>query len=197
MFYSTPCSCKCTFTFVRIDIHDYIGGLQRLNTQRYCVRNCALRGLAHRNFSSQVLTIRALYDAFEIVISRIVTFLKSYRNCLVSLYLRSSFEIVTPGLHLRSQDFCLGGGAPGREICFCKAFTQSTPSNHYAYAKLRGHDSRGHAPDKSTCHSVHYQANYRLGRIIPLNFAKSDSESQVQPVGVRPNTINCIFPITC
>ena len=99
MFYSTPCSCKCIFIFVRIDIHAYIGGLQRLNTQRHCVRNCALRGLAHRNFSSQVLTIRALYDAFEIVISRIVTFLKSYRNCLVSLDLRSSFEIVTPELH--------------------------------------------------------------------------------------------------
>ena len=97
MFYSTPCSCKCIFKFVRIDIHAHIWGLQRLNTQRYCVRNCALRGLAHRNFSSQVLKIRALYDAFEIVISRIVTFLKSYRNCLVSLDLRSSFEIVTPG----------------------------------------------------------------------------------------------------
>ena len=74
------------------------GGLQRLNTQRYCVRNCALRGLAHSNFSSQVLTIRALYDAFEIVISRIVTFVKSYRNCLVSLDLRFSFEIATPEL---------------------------------------------------------------------------------------------------
>ena len=84
------CACRS------VDIHAYIGGLQRLNTQRYCVRNCALRGLAHRNFSSQMLTIRALYDAFEIVISRIVTFLKSYRNCLVSLDLRSSFEIVTP-----------------------------------------------------------------------------------------------------
>ena len=71
-------------------------GLQRLNTQLDCVRNCALRGLAHRNFNSQVLTIRALYDPFEIVISRIVTFLKSYRNCLVSLDLRSSFEIVIP-----------------------------------------------------------------------------------------------------
>ena len=82
---------------MRIDIHAYIGGLQRSNTQRDCVTNCALRGLAHRNFSSQVLTIRALYDAFEIVVSRIVTFLKSYRNCLVSLDLRSSFEIVTPG----------------------------------------------------------------------------------------------------
>ena len=69
-----------------------------MNTQRYCVRNCALRGLDHRNFSSQVLTIRALYDAFEIVISRIVTFLKSYRKCLVSLHLRFSFEIVTPDL---------------------------------------------------------------------------------------------------
>ena len=67
-----------------------------MNTQRDCVTNCALRGLAHRSLSSQVLTIRALYDAFEIVISRIVTFLKSYRNCLVSLDLRSSFEIVTP-----------------------------------------------------------------------------------------------------
>ena len=35
-------------------------------------------------------------------------------------------------------------------------------------------------------YSVYYQTNYRLGRIIPLNFAKtkSDSESQVQPVGV-------------
>ena len=105
MFYSTPCSCKCIFIFVRIDIHAYIGGLQRLNTQRYCVRNCALRGLAHRNFSSQVLTIRALYDAFEIVISRIVTFLKSYRNCLVSLDLRSSFEIVTPERYM-SQYIC-------------------------------------------------------------------------------------------
>ena len=99
MFYSTPCSCKCIFIFVRIDIHAYIGGLQRLNTQRDCITNCALRGLAHRNFSSQVLMIRALYDAFEIVISRIVTFPKSYRNCLVSLDLRSTFEIVTPGLH--------------------------------------------------------------------------------------------------
>ncbi len=26
MFYSTPCSCKCIFIFVRIDIHAYIGG---------------------------------------------------------------------------------------------------------------------------------------------------------------------------
>ena len=102
MFYSTPCSCKCIFIFVRIDIHAYIGGLQRLNTQRYCVRNGALRGLAHRSFISQVLTIRALYDAFEIVISRIVTFLKSYRNCPVSLDLRSSFEIVTPGFPTNS-----------------------------------------------------------------------------------------------
>ena len=102
MFYSTPCSCKCIFIFVRIDIHAYM--LQRLNTQRYCVKNCALRGLAHRNFSSQVLTIRALHDAFEIVISRIVTFLKSYR--LVSLDLRSSFEIVTPGL-LRRQTLAM------------------------------------------------------------------------------------------
>ena len=42
---------------------------------------------------AQVLTIRALYDVFEIVISRIVTFLKSYRNCLVSCDLRFSFEI--------------------------------------------------------------------------------------------------------
>ena len=101
MFYSTSCSCKCIFIFVIIDMHAYIGGLQRLNTQqRYCVRNCALRGLAHRNFSSRVLTIRALYDAFEIVISRIVTFLKSFRNCLVSLYLRFSFEIVTPDLEV-------------------------------------------------------------------------------------------------
>ena len=66
-------------------------------TLRYYVRNCALRGLAHRNFSSQVLTIRELYDAFEIVISRIVTFLKSYRNCIVTWDLRFSFEIVTPG----------------------------------------------------------------------------------------------------
>ena len=30
---------------------------------------------------------------------------------------------------------------------------------------------------------------------IPLNFAKSDSESQ--SVGVRPNKINCMFPIRC
>ena len=59
--------------------------------------NRALRGLAHRNFSSQVLTIREIYDAFEIVISRIVTFLKSYRNCIVTWDLRFSFEIVTPG----------------------------------------------------------------------------------------------------
>ena len=85
-----------------------------MNAQRYCVRNCALPGLAHRNFSSQVLTIRALYDAFEIVISRIVTFLKSYRNCLVSLDLRFSFEIVTPDLfldqavRLRISGSCLG-----------------------------------------------------------------------------------------
>ena len=67
----------------------------------YCIvlnthRNCALRGLTHRNFSSQVLTIRALYGAFEIVISRIVTFLKLYRNCLVSLDLRFRFGIVIP-----------------------------------------------------------------------------------------------------
>ena len=85
--------CKFMFIFVRIDIHACI---QRLNTLRYYVRNCALRRLAHRNFSSQVLTIRALYNVFEIVISRIVTFLKSYRNCLVSCDLRFSFEIVTP-----------------------------------------------------------------------------------------------------
>ncbi len=84
--------CKCMFIFVRIDIHACI---QRLNTLRYYVRNCALRRLAHRNFSSQVLTIRALYDVFEIVISRIVTFLKSYRNCLVSLDLRSSHPSTT------------------------------------------------------------------------------------------------------
>ena len=105
MFYSTPCSCKCIFIFVRIDITCIYrgGGLQRLNTQRDCVTNCALRGLAHRNFSSKVLAIRALCDAFEIVISRIVTFLKSYRNCLVSLDLRSSFEIVTPDLQMRHQ----------------------------------------------------------------------------------------------
>ncbi len=105
---------------------------------------------------------------------------------------------------------------PVCEICICKGFTQATPTNHFAYVKLRGHDSRGHAPDKSTCHpqlsgvvkskrsdfglivdllsanfhaavkyignifsaigySVHCRTNYRLGRIIPLNLAKSDS----------------------
>ena len=84
---------KFMFIFVRIDIHACI---QRLHTLRYYVRNCALRRLADRNFSSKVLTIRALYDVFEIVISRIVTFLKSYRNCRVRCDLLFSFEIVTP-----------------------------------------------------------------------------------------------------
>ena len=46
-----------------------------------------------------MLTIRELYDAFEIVISRIVTFLKSYRNCIVTWDLRFSFEIVAPGVY--------------------------------------------------------------------------------------------------
>ena len=33
--------------------------------------------------------------------------------------------------------------------------------------------------------------------VLPLNFAKSDSESYFQSVGVRPNKIKCMFPITC
>ena len=50
-----------------------------------------------------MLTIRELYDAFEIVIYRIVTFLKSYRNCIVTWDLRFSFEIVTPGQYLKEM----------------------------------------------------------------------------------------------
>ena len=45
-------------------------------------------------------------------------------------------------------------------------------------------------------YSVHYRTKYRLGYIIHLTFAKSDSASHVQPVGVRPNKINGMFPIT-
>ena len=116
---------------MRIDIHAYIGGLQRSNTQRDCVTNCALRGLAHRNFSSQVLTIRVLYDAFEIVVSRIVTFLKSYRNCLVSLDLRSSFEIVTPGLKSRVY------------LRFLSAFTVESSRQYMANVELDSSDSGG------------------------------------------------------
>ena len=154
MFYSTPCSCKCIFIFVRIDIHAYIGGLQRLNNQRYCVRNCALRVLAHRNFSSQVLTIRALYDAFQIVISRIVTFLKSYRNCLVSLDLRSSFEIVTPestcSLFARLAWRFPGSPATARDGKLIQmphschhAETIRHPNSSYVTTKLYGTSTRG------------------------------------------------------
>ena len=57
--------------------------------------------------SSQVLTIRELYDAFEIVIYRIVTFLKSYRNCIVTWDLRFSFEIVTPGRDCTDRNSCV------------------------------------------------------------------------------------------
>ena len=115
-----PVVVKLMYVHIRENWHTCIhrGWLQRLNTQRYCVKNCALRGLAHRNFSSQVLTIRALYDAFEIVISRIVTFLKSYRNCLVSLDLRFSFDYGVARVEL--VDNLVGGCRDRSLMCtFC------------------------------------------------------------------------------
>ena len=53
------------------------------------------------------MNVQDTMNAFEIVISRIVTFLKSYRNFLVSLDLRFCFEIVTPDVYSKHPIFGL------------------------------------------------------------------------------------------
>ena len=69
--------CKCVFIFVRIGIRAYI---QRLNTLRYYVQKLRITLIV----TSARKCIRYECCTFEIVIFLIVTFLKSYRKCLVS-----------------------------------------------------------------------------------------------------------------